>query len=164
MWYTCFICHSMYAHKCNLKRHINTSHMLRVHKCQHCNKEYKRKEYLNRHLKTAHKAPSTSSTFGNIADCITTDNSPDVTLNIQQATTSAEDNWDEVDAFLENIDFHSTETSYSVSSSATNQKPSLTSTSVYTQIVLCLHSGFLYILGPIPPQLDVRTKVLKRHP
>ena len=137
MWYTCFICHKTYAHKCNLKRHIDTSHMLRVHKCQHCNKEYKRREYLNRHLKTAHKAPPTTYTFGNIADCVTTDNSPDVTPTFQPVTTPAEDSWDEVDAFLENIDFHSSETPYPDSVNASTHNSTLVSTNVCTQTDMC---------------------------
>ena len=137
MWYTCFICHKTYAHKCNLKIHIDTSHMLRVHKCQHCNKEYKRREYLNRHLKTAHKAPSTTYTFGNIADCVTTDNSPDVTPTFQPVTTPAEDSWDEVDAFLENIDFHSSETPYPDSVNASTHNSTLVSTNVCTQTDMC---------------------------
>ena len=104
---------------------------------QHCNKEYKRREYLNRHLKTAHKAPSTTYTFGNIADCVTTDNSPDVTPTFQPVTTPAEDSWDEVDAFLENIDFHSSETPYPDSVNASTHNSTLVSTNVCTQTDMC---------------------------
>ena len=137
MWYTCFICHKTYAHKCNLKRHIDTSHMLRVHKCQYCLKEYKRREYLNRHLKIAHKISSNTNTFSNISYCVTTESSPDATHGTGPSDPTTDDDWDDVDAFLESIDIHSHEppTALSVNPPVINSVNA--STSVCTQTDIC---------------------------
>ena len=58
MWFKCVICHQTYSHKCNLKRHMDTAQMHKVHRCNLCEKEFKRREYLTRHLKQAHKTPA----------------------------------------------------------------------------------------------------------
>ena len=97
IWYTCFVCHKTY--KCNLKRYINSSHMLMIHKCNICMKGYKRKEYLNRHYRKAH---NTASNFVNITDCVTTDNSPDLDFNLDYNAQTSSD-LDDVDTFLNNL-------------------------------------------------------------
>ena len=137
MWYTCFVCHKTYAHKCNLKRQIDTSHMLRLHKCQYCMKEYKRREYLNRHLKTAHKTSSNTSTFSNIADCVTTDNSQDATLGTGPVAPATDDDWDDVDTFLDKIDIYSSVAPNAVSVESPITNPVNASISVCTQTDIC---------------------------
>ena len=114
MWYTCFVCHKTYSHKWNLKRHINTVHMFKVHKCHHCYKEYKRRDYLNRHLKRVHNSSQSSNTFENIADCVTTEKTPDLSSSLNNINHESSE-FDDVDSFLDSIDLQSPEASNSVS-------------------------------------------------
>ena len=53
-WYTCVICHKMYTHKSNLKRHIRSAHEDIRHHCEWCPNVYKRRNGLTRHIKSAH--------------------------------------------------------------------------------------------------------------
>ena len=100
MWFKCVICHQTYSHKCNLKRHMDSAHMHKVHKCNLCEKEFKRREYLIRHLKQAHKTSSNSRTFSQIADCVSTEQSPVLDLS----NSSPTNDWDDVDVFLNSLE------------------------------------------------------------
>ena len=111
--------------------------MLRVHKCQYCLKEYKRREYLNRHLKNAHKTSSNTSSFSNIADCVTTDNSPDATLGTGPVAPATDDDWDNVAILLDSIDIHSSEAPTVVSVDPPITNPVNASISVCTQTDIC---------------------------
>ena len=136
MWYTCFVCHKTYSHKWNLKRHSNTVHMFRVHKCHHCFKEYKRKDYLNRHLKKVHNSSDNSNTFENIADCVTTENTPDLNTSMDNINHDSSE-LDEVDTFLDSIDLHSPETTITVSSKPSTSSTVSMSVNVCTQTEVC---------------------------
>ena len=60
-WFTCVICHKMYSHKNNLKRHIKSVHENIRHHCQWCAGVFKRKEYLTRHIRNSHPGKLGSS-------------------------------------------------------------------------------------------------------
>ena len=94
------MCHKTYSHKCNLRRHINSSHMLKVYKCNICMKDFKRKEYLNRHCRNIH---NTTAAFQNIADCIDTESSPVLNNNDRSSTTLASSNVEDMDTFLNSL-------------------------------------------------------------
>ena len=60
-WVTCVICHKMYTHKTNLKRHIKSAHENIRHHCQWCPSIFKRREYMTRHIRTTHPEKMESS-------------------------------------------------------------------------------------------------------
>ena len=162
MWYTCFVCHKTYSHKWNLKRHINTVHMFRAHKCHHCFKEYKRKDYLNRHLKRVHNSSGNSNTFENIADCVTTENTPDLNSSMDNINHDSSE-LDDVDTFLDSIYLNSPETSISVSS----KPPTFSTVSMSVSVckLKCAASPQLFTQstwGPTQPPYSLRIKQLKR--
>ena len=137
MWFKCVICQLTYSHKCNLKRHMDTAHLHKVHRCNLCDKEFKRMEYLTRHLKQAHKTSSNSKTFSQIADCFSTEQSP---VRDFSSSNPASD-LDDVDTFLnslEDITIEATQTDacFTTSSSAPHI-PSLSQVSVCTQTDVC---------------------------
>ena len=135
MWFKCAICHKTYSHKANLKRHLDGTHMQKSHRCNLCTKEFKRRDYLTRHLRQAHKTSSNSVTFQQIADCVTTDQSP------QAHYPPALTHLDEMDDFLDSLDDSTTTATQSSTSLGTSsQAPPSTSTSIIsvcTQTDLC---------------------------
>ena len=137
MWFQCAICHQTYSHKCNLKRHLDTVHLHKVHRCNLCDKEFKRKEYLTRHLKQSHNTSSNSRTFSQIADCVSTEQSP-VTDSF---STSATYDLDDVDSFLSNLgDFPNESSLTDAGFSSSTSAPSTSScpaVSVCSQTDIC---------------------------
>ena len=137
MWFKCVICQQTYSHKCNLKRHMDTVHLHKVHRCNLCDKEFKRREYLTRHLKQAHNTSSNSRTFSKIADCVSTEQTPFRDYSSPTPTSDLDD----VDIFLntlEDIPIESTfpDACFSPSTSAPSIS-SLPSVSVCTQTDVC---------------------------
>ena len=100
MWLTCHICHKVYTLKCNLRRHIKSSHMDKKYKCSVCDKEFKRNEYLKRHVAKKHL---TKDIFLNILDCISAETSPCISPNKEESNWDQSPGYDSVDEFLDSI-------------------------------------------------------------
>ena len=100
MWLTCHICHKVYTLKCNLRRHIKSSHMDKTYKCSVCDKEFKRNEYLKRHVTKKHP---TKDIFLNILDCVSAESSPRIPPNKEEFNWDQSPGYDSVDEFLDSI-------------------------------------------------------------
>ena len=111
--------------------------MHKLHKCNLCEKEFKRREYLTRHLKQAHKTSSNSRTFSQIADCVSTEQSPVLDLS----NSSPTNDWDDVDLFLNSLEDIPIEAplpgSYLAPSNAVPSSTSMMQVSVCTQTDTC---------------------------
>ena len=111
--------------------------MHKVHRCNLCEKEFKRRDYLTRHLKQAHKTSSNSRTFSQIADCVSTDQSPVLDFPSSIPTSDLDD----VDIFLNSLEDNSIEAplpgSCLIPSSTAPSAASLAHMSVCTQTDIC---------------------------
>ena len=99
MWFTCYICHKTYTMKCNLRRHLNSTHMDKTFNCNYCAKGFKRNDYLKRHIFKKHH---NKDVFSRIHDCISTESSPEIKKNKAHPTVESP-GYDSVDDFLETI-------------------------------------------------------------